>query len=74
MKTEREKSGLSIVVYNNDINRALRKLKKKMQTERVFQDLQKHEFYEKPSIKRKRERAQARKRWLKKQAEINTAL
>jgi len=74
MKPEREKSGLSIVVYNNDINRALRKLKKKIQAERVFQELQKHEFYEKPSIKRKQERARARKRWLKKQAEIRATI
>jgi len=27
--------------------------------------MRKHEYYEKPSLKRKREKAQARKRWLK---------
>lgn len=74
MRSDREKTGLAIVVFNNDVNKAMRKLKKKMQIERVFQDLQKHEFYEKPSLKRKRERAQARKRWLKKQAETQARL
>lgn len=64
-RNEREKQGLTVLVYDNDIGRALRKLKKKMQTEKVFQDIRKKEFYEKPSVKRKRARANARKRHLK---------
>jgi small subunit ribosomal protein S21 len=50
---------------NNDIGRAMRKLKKVMQNEKVFQTIREKEFFEKPSIKRKRARANAVKRWQK---------
>ena len=59
------KPGLFVEVRNNDVNRALRKLKKLMNSEGMIKDMRKNEYYEKPSIKRKREKAQARKRWLK---------
>lgn len=65
------KRGLTVRVKNNDVNKAMRKLKKLMQQEGVFQELRKREYYEPPSLKRKREKAQAVKRWKKKQAELN---
>lgn len=71
---EVNKSGTLVIVKNNDVNRALRKLKKKMQQERVLQDYRKKEYYEKPTERKKREKAAARKRWLKKQAEIKSVL
>lgn len=74
MKTEKEANGLKVIVHNNDINRALRKLKKHMQSERVLQELQKHAYYEKPSAQRKARKAKARKRWLKKKSEIDRYL
>jgi ribosomal protein S21 len=43
----------------------MRKLKKVMQNEKVFQTIREKEFFEKPSIKRKRARANAVKRWQK---------
>lgn len=61
--------GLTVKVKNNDVNKAMRKLKKLMQQEGIFQELRKREYYEKPTTKRKREKAQAVKRWRKKQAE-----
>lgn len=61
--------GLTVKVKNNDVNKAMRKLKKLMQQEGIFQELRKREYYEKPTTKRKREKAQAVKRWKKKQAE-----
>lgn len=61
--------GLTVRVKNNDVNKAMRKLKKLMQQEGIFQELRKREYYEKPTTKRKREKAQAIKRWRKKQAE-----
>jgi small subunit ribosomal protein S21 len=64
------KRGLNVRVKNNDVNRALKKLKKLMQQEGIFQELRKREYFEKPSLKRKREKAQAVKRWQKKQAEM----
>lgn len=60
--------GLVVQVHNNDIGRALRKLKKKVNNEGVLKELREREFYEKPSLKRKKAKAAARKRWLKKAA------
>ena len=45
--------GLSVPVYNNNIELALRKLKKKIKNSNLFLDLKKKQYYEKPSkIKR----------------------
>lgn len=60
--------GLVVYVHNNDIDRALRKLKKMVNNEGIVKELKKREFYEKPSERRRREMASARKRWLKQQA------
>lgn len=59
------KNGTKIYVKNNDIGRAMRKLKKTMQQEKIFQTLKQREFFEKPSTKRKRAHASAVKRWQK---------
>ena len=58
--------GLSVEVRNGDINSALRKFKKKVQDSGLLQELRAREFYEKPTTKRKREKAQAVSRWQKK--------
>ena len=59
------KRGLYVEVRNNDVGRAVRRLKKLMNAEGMVKDMRKNEYYEKPSLKKKREKAQARKRWLK---------
>ena len=59
--------GLVVEVINGDVERALRKLKKKAQNAGIFQELKKREFYVKPSELRRREKAQARSRARKKQ-------
>jgi small subunit ribosomal protein S21 len=59
------KRGIYVEVRNNDVGRAMRKLKKLMNSEGMVKDMRKNEYYEKPSLKKKREKAQARKRWLK---------
>lgn len=58
--------GLSVEVRNGDINSALRKFKKKVQDSGLLQELRDREFYEKPTTKRKREKAQAVSRAKKK--------
>lgn len=68
---EIKKSGLTVEVKNNNVTKAWRKLKRLIQQEGITQELRKRQYYEKPSERRKRERAQARKRWLKKQEELN---
>lgn len=63
-RAERNKviRGASVEVRNNDVNSALRKLKKILETDNRQKDLAKHEFYEKPSVKTRRAKNQARKR------------
>ena len=43
----------------------MRRLKKLINAEGLTKELRAREYYEKPSLKKKREKAQARKRWLK---------
>jgi len=62
--------GISVTVRNNDVNGALRILKKKVQRENLMRDLAEREHYTKPSIKRRLKQQQAVIRWKKKQAEI----
>ena len=62
--------GLKVEVRNNDVNFALRKFKKKVQEDGILQEVRNREFYEKPSLKRKKAKAAARARWLKKQAKM----
>ncbi len=49
-----------------DINKALRKFKNKIEDSGKLKDLQEKEFYEKPTTTRKRKAGAARARWLKK--------
>ena len=58
--------GTLVEVHNNDVTKALRKLKKVVQAEGIFQTLRERERFEKPSVKRKKEQARASKRWQKK--------
>lgn len=60
--------GMVVNVVNNDVNRALRKLKKMVNNEGILKELREKQHYEKPSLKRKKAKAAARKRWLKKAA------
>jgi small subunit ribosomal protein S21 len=52
---------------NESIDSLLRRFKKIVDRSGVFQDLRKHEAYEKPSVRRKRKSAAARKRAMKRQ-------
>lgn len=49
-------------VTGNQLDPALKALKKHMVKEGIFQEMKRRTFYEKPSVKRKRKQAQARKR------------
>ena len=60
--------GTFVEVRNNDFGRALRKFKKKVQEDGILQEVRQREYFEKPSIKRKKAKAAARARWLKKLA------
>lgn len=51
-----------IEVVDNQVEAALKSLKKLMLKEGVFQDMKRRVAYEKPSVKRKRKQAAARKK------------
>lgn len=51
---------------NENINQALRRFKKKIETSGVLEDLRAKEFYEKPTSVRKRKKGAAKARWRKK--------
>lgn len=55
-----------ILKENEDINRALRRFKNKVEESGLLKALQKKEFYEKPTSERKRKKAAGRARFLKK--------
>jgi small subunit ribosomal protein S21 len=59
--------GLYVEVRNNDVNRAMRKLKKMINNEGILQEMRERESFEKPSMTKKKARAAARKRWVKQQ-------
>ncbi|MEM7300944.1 MAG: 30S ribosomal protein S21 [Pseudomonadota bacterium] len=58
----RNGSNVQVVVRDNNVDQALRALKKKLQREGVFREMKLRNFYEKPSEKRAREKAEAVRR------------
>jgi small subunit ribosomal protein S21 len=53
---------VEVVVRDNNVDQALRALKKKMQREGIFREMKMRRHYEKPSEKRVRESAEAIRR------------
>ena len=53
---------VNISVRDNNVEQALRALKKKMQREGTFREMKRRKFYEKPSEKRARQKAEAVRR------------
>ena len=50
---------MKIEVFDNQIEPALKALKKEMLKGGVFKEMKRREYYEKPSVKRKRKQAEA---------------
>lgn len=61
--------GSTVFVTNDNVEKALRKFKKKIMENGKLQDLREREFFEKPTTERKRKKSQAKRRWQKKLAE-----
>lgn len=53
---------MQVIVRDNNVDQALRALKKKLQREGVFREMKARRAYEKPSEKRAREKAEAVRR------------
>jgi small subunit ribosomal protein S21 len=56
---------VEVYVRDNDVNAAIRVLKKKMQREGTFREMRLRRFYEKPSERRARQKAQSVRRYRK---------
>ena len=63
--TSRKEPALKVFVRDNNIDQALRVMKKKMQREGLFREMKRRQAYEKPSEKRVREKREGIRRVLK---------
>lgn len=55
--------GRSVMVTDGNVEKALRKFKKKIANSGVLMDLRERETYVKPTTRRKTQRSLAKKRW-----------
>jgi small subunit ribosomal protein S21 len=72
-KREFEQKSQGLVVHlreGEDINRALRKLKKKIENAGLLKELRDRQYYEKPSEKRRKAKKAGVMRWKKRQREL----
>jgi small subunit ribosomal protein S21 len=53
---------MQVVVRDNDVDKAVRVLKRLMQREGIFREMKRRRAYEKPSERRAREKAEAIRR------------
>ena len=54
---------VTVIVKNNNVDRASRTLKKKLQKEGLLKELKQRQFFEKPSAKKARKKAEGIKRY-----------
>ena len=54
---------VTITVRNNNVDQAMRVLKKKLQKEGVLREIKSRQYFEKPSAKRARKKAEGIKRY-----------
>ena len=57
--------GRTVLVKDGNVDKALRKFKKKIQEDGLLNNLRDREFYEKPTTERKRRKSAAKNRWQK---------
>jgi small subunit ribosomal protein S21 len=65
-------SGRKVIVKDGNVEKALRKFKKKVSESGLLMELQRRETYTKPSVRKKLARSMAKKRWQKQQSQQNT--
>jgi len=58
---------INVKVFNNNVEKAIRVLKKKMLKEGIIKELKQRRYYEKPSEMRLREQKENIRRWRKAQ-------
>ena len=52
---------MDVKVYGNDVEKALKVLKRNLSKEGIFKEIRSRRFHEKPSVRKKRKQAAARK-------------
>jgi small subunit ribosomal protein S21 len=62
-------TGNLVIVTHDNVEKALRKFKKKVAESGLLQELREREHYEKPTTGRKKAKAAARRRWKKRLAD-----
>lgn len=70
----REPEGIVVKVRKNNIDSALKVLKKKIIKEGIIKDLRKKEYYITGTERRKRKKIEARIRWLRKKKQLENEL
>ena len=65
-----DKFKAAVEVRNNDVGKALRILKRKLEKADFQKEMAKQQYYEKPSDKRVRKKKEMAKNWKKKQAKL----
>jgi ribosomal protein S21 len=70
--TGRVFKGTTVFVKNNDVNKALRKFKKRLQDEGWFNELREREHYTSPSEQKRKNLASAQVRERKRQSQWKT--
>ena len=53
---------LEVIVEGDNVERAIKALKRKVAHEGIYKELKRRRFYEKPSVKRKRKQREAERR------------
>lgn len=57
-----EKRGLMVEVRNNNIEKAIRVLNRKVKLEGIIREVRQRQYYEKPSVAKRRKHAEAQRR------------
>lgn len=53
---------MEVQVFNGDLAKAMKVMKRKLQQEGIFRELKRRRFHEKPSVKRNRKQKEALRR------------
>ncbi|UCF83401.1 MAG: 30S ribosomal protein S21 [Desulfobacteraceae bacterium] len=53
---------MKVIVHDNQIEKAIKDLKRKLTQEGFFSEIKERRFYDKPSVQRKKKQAKAQKR------------
>ena len=62
--------GTAVAVQNGNVDKAIRKLKKKLQKEDFFNEMRRREFYETRSERKRKEKAASTRRCKRKQEKV----